>query len=200
MEFNEKLQELRKREGMTQEELAGKLYVSRTAISKWESGRGYPNIESLKAISKLFGVTVDELLSSDEILSMAEEDGKQKTRGLQIFIVGLLDVCAALLLFLPFFAQKKGDFVESVSLLSLTEVHDYLKIMFFIAVIGTVIWGIAEILIHAIKRDVHSKSLMIISMILSFASILIFILSLKPYAAIFTFALLIIKVLMLIKR
>ena len=108
MEFNEKLQELRKREGMTQEELASKLYVSRTAISKWESGRGYPNIESLKAISKLFGVTVDELLSSDEILSMAEEDGKQKTRGLQIFIVGLLDVCAALLLFLPFSHKRKG--------------------------------------------------------------------------------------------
>ena len=98
----------RKLQGMTQEELASKLYVSRTAISKWESGRGYPNIESLKAISKLFGITVDELLSSDEILSMAEEDGKQKTRGLQIFIVGLLDVCAALLLFLPFFATRNS--------------------------------------------------------------------------------------------
>ena len=41
MEFNEKLQELRKQRGLTQEELAEKLYVSRTAISKWESGRGY---------------------------------------------------------------------------------------------------------------------------------------------------------------
>ena len=54
MEFNEKLQELRKQRGLTQEELAEKLYVSRTAISKWESGRGYPNIESLKAIAKFF--------------------------------------------------------------------------------------------------------------------------------------------------
>ncbi len=52
MEFNEKLQELRKQKGLTQEELAKVLYVSRTAISKWESGRGYPNIDSLKAISK----------------------------------------------------------------------------------------------------------------------------------------------------
>ena len=47
MEFNEKLQILRKQKGLTQEDLAEKLYVSRTAISKWESGRGYPNIESL---------------------------------------------------------------------------------------------------------------------------------------------------------
>lgn len=54
MEFHEKLQELRKQNEMTQEELAKVLYVSRTAISKWESGRGYPNIESLKAIAGFF--------------------------------------------------------------------------------------------------------------------------------------------------
>lgn len=51
MEFHEKLQELRKQKEMTQEELAQALYVSRTAVSKWESGKGYPNIDSLKAIS-----------------------------------------------------------------------------------------------------------------------------------------------------
>ena len=48
MEFNEKLQELRKGKGLTQEELAQAIFVSRTAVSKWESGRGYPNIDSLK--------------------------------------------------------------------------------------------------------------------------------------------------------
>ncbi|MEG2626288.1 MAG: bacitracin resistance transcriptional activator BcrR, partial [Christensenella sp.] len=52
MEFNEKLQELRKNKNLTQEQLAEQLYVSRTAISKWESGRGYPSIDSLKEISK----------------------------------------------------------------------------------------------------------------------------------------------------
>ena len=78
MEFHEKLQQLRKSRGLTQEELAEALYVSRTAISKWESGRGYPNIDSLKAIAKFFGVTVDELLSSHEVLSIAEEDQKEQ--------------------------------------------------------------------------------------------------------------------------
>ena len=57
--------------GLTQEELAESLYVSRTAISKWESGRGYPNIDSLKAISKFFSVTIDELL--DEIHAMLDK-------------------------------------------------------------------------------------------------------------------------------
>ncbi len=56
MEFNEKLQLLRKQNNMTQEQLAEKLYVSRTAVSKWESGKGYPNIESLeKYIQAFFG-------------------------------------------------------------------------------------------------------------------------------------------------
>ena len=91
---------------MTQEELAAKLYVSRTAISKWESGRGYPNIESLKAIAKLFSVTVDELLSTDEILIIAEEDGKRKEERTRLFVIGLIDLFAIVLLFLPVFAQK----------------------------------------------------------------------------------------------
>ena len=54
MEFHEKLQELRKQKNLTQEELSEILFVSRTAISKWESGRGYPSIDSLKAIAEIF--------------------------------------------------------------------------------------------------------------------------------------------------
>ena len=76
MEFNQKLIELRKKKGLTQEELGAILFVSRTAISKWESGRGYPNLDTLKTMSKFFGVTVDELLSCDQLLSVAEQDGK----------------------------------------------------------------------------------------------------------------------------
>ena len=73
MEFNEKLQELRKKNNLTQEELARSLFVSRTAISKWESGRGYPSIDSLKAIAQFFSLSIDELLSSDEVIKMAQD-------------------------------------------------------------------------------------------------------------------------------
>ena len=59
MEFHEKLQQLRKQKGLTQEQLADQLYVSRAAVSKWESGRGYPNIDSLKALAKFYSVTID---------------------------------------------------------------------------------------------------------------------------------------------
>ena len=92
MEFNEKLQELRKQKNITQEDLAQALYVSRTAISKWESGRGYPNIDSLKSIAKFFSISVDELLSGDELLTLAEADTKQKETRLRDLVFGLLDV------------------------------------------------------------------------------------------------------------
>ena len=91
MEFNEKLQELRKQKGFTQEELSELLFVSRTAVSKWESGRGYPNIDSLKAISKLFSVTIDELLSGDELLNIAEDESKNKENRIRNLVFGLLD-------------------------------------------------------------------------------------------------------------
>lgn len=200
MEFNEKLQELRKREGMTQEELAGRLYVSRTAISKWESGRGYPNIESLKAIAKLFSVTVDELLSSDEILTVAEEDVKQKEQGSRCFMLALLDVSAVLLLFLPLFAQKREGHIESVALIYLTEAPIYLKILYLAAIIGTVLSGILALVLQALKTDFLSRSRVTVSFTFSILSVLLFMLSLKPYAAAFTFVLLTVKSLVNFKR
>jgi len=71
MEFGEKLLELRNSKGITQEELAEALFVSRAAISKWESGRGYPSIDSLKEISRFFSVSIDELLSSEKLVIIA---------------------------------------------------------------------------------------------------------------------------------
>ncbi len=127
MEFNEKLQELRKQKGITQEELAQALYVSRTAVSKWESGRGFPNIESLKQIANFYGVTVDELISADRLLTIAKEDSKQKENRMRALVYGLLDISAAVFLFLPLFGQKAGEAAEAVSLLALTQAPAYLK-------------------------------------------------------------------------
>lgn len=84
MEFNEKLQELRKSRGLTQEELAEALFVSRTAVSKWESGRGYPSIDSLKEISKYFSVTIDELMTGEKLISIAEKENKSNIQKLGI--------------------------------------------------------------------------------------------------------------------
>ena len=62
MEFNNKLYELRKQKGFSQEELANRLNVSRQTISKWEIGDSTPDMEKLVAISDLFGISLDELV------------------------------------------------------------------------------------------------------------------------------------------
>ena len=200
MEFNEKLQELRKQRGLTQEELAEKLYVSRTAISKWESGRGYPNIESLKAIAKFFSVTVDELLSSGEVLTIAEEDNKRKEKHFYDLIYGLLDLCIAMLLFLPFFAEKADGIIQSVSLIALDGVQPYLKTAYFAVVISMIVMGILTLALQNCQWVAWVKSKTMISLILCAIAVLAFMISSQPYAAVFAFALLAIKALMLIKR
>ena len=200
MEFNEKLQELRKQKGLTQEELAEKLYVSRTAISKWESGRGYPNIESLKAIAKFFSLTVDELLSSGEVLTLAEEDNKRKEKYFRDLIYGLLDICIAMLLFLPFFAEKTDGIIQSVSLIALDGVQVYLKITYFVIVISMIVMGILLLALQNCQAMAWVKSKTMISLILGASAVIVFMISSQPYSAVFTFALLVIKNLILIKR
>ena len=74
MNFSQKLQLIRKNKGYTQEELAGKLDVSRQAVAKWESGQVYPDISNLIQISKLFNVTVDYLVKDQECIVGCSDD------------------------------------------------------------------------------------------------------------------------------
>ena len=191
MEFHEKLQELRKTKGLTQEELAEVLYVSRTAISKWESGRGMPNIESLKAIAKFFGITVDVLLSSEEVLGIAEDECKRREAHIRNLIFGLLDGGMALLLFLPFFGQEANGVIQGVSLLAMTEVQTYLKILYLIVVIGMTVLGVLSLFLRN-----HSYKL---SLVFNAAGVVLFIISQQPYAAVFVFVFLLVKASMLLK-
>ena len=200
MEFHEKIQELRKQKGLTQEELAESLYVSRTAISKWESGRGYPNIDSLKAIAKFFSVTIDELLSGEEVLTIAEENQKQKESHLRDLVFGLLDLSVAMVFFVPFFGQKTDGYVQAVSLASLTVIAPYLKAAFFAAVIGMIISGILTLVLQNYRGVFWVRNKSMISLALNATGALLFIISSQPYAATFLFVFLVIKMIMLIKK
>ncbi len=79
MNFHKELQRLRKTAGMSQEELGEKLGVSRQTISKWEGAQAYPDMLNLLAISKHFGVTVDELISGQQEEKKAVADEQQNT-------------------------------------------------------------------------------------------------------------------------
>ena len=198
MEFNEKLQELRKNKELTQEELAEALYVSRTAISKWESGRGYPGIDSLREIAKYFSVTIDELLSTDEVLTIAEKDNKQKEKHLKSLVFGLLDISVLMFFFLPFFGQKANGIVEEVSLLSLNRIATYLQITYYAIVIAIAVYGILTLTFQNCQKMFWVQNKEKISFILNAVAVLLFIISSQVYAGAFLFIFLVIKALMLI--
>ena len=199
MELSEKLQALRKRKGLTQEELAEALFVSRTAVSKWESGRGYPSIDSLKAVSKYFGITIDELLSSDELLTIADEDNRQKEARMRDLLYGLLDSSAALFFFLPIFGQAADGGVRAVSLLMLTAIQPYLKISYFAVTAGMVVWGILMLAMQNCRQALWVQNKQKVSLLLSTVGAMLLIISTQPYAAALLFVFLVIKVIVLLK-
>lgn len=199
MDFQDKLKELRKNRGLTQEELAQALFVSRTAISKWESGKGYPNIDSLKAISKYFCVSLDDLLSTDEIITIAEEDGKQKERHLRNLVFGLLDCSIAMFLFLPFFGQRVDGVIQEVSVLMLTEEEIYIKIPYLIIVFSMTVWGILMLALQDCQVSFWLQKKDKISLGLGAVGALLFMVSRQPYASAYLFLILVIQALMLIK-
>ena len=199
MTLGEKLKKLRADKGLTQEELAEKLYVTRTAISKWESNRGCPNIDALKAISKFFSVSIDELLSSDELLTIAEEDSREKETRFKDFVYALLDLSMAMLLFLPLFAGNRSGVIQSVPLISLDGIQFYLKTAYFAVITATFLVGVLALALQNCQKAFWLKSKTNLSLMLGMASLLLFVVSSQPYAAVFAFALLAIKVFVLIK-
>jgi transcriptional regulator with XRE-family HTH domain len=200
MEFHEKLQELRKQRKLTQEELAAALFVSRTAVSKWESGRGYPNIESLKAIAAFYAVTIDDLLSDDELLTIAEEENKQTEKHYRDMIFGLLDLSVALFFFLPLFGREGAGGIEEVSLLHLTDVSPWLRVCYLASVTAMILWGIATLALQNRGSSAWTRHKSGSSLLLNGIGVLLFIISRQPYAAALLFVFLTIKALILLKK
>jgi hypothetical protein len=102
-------------------------------------------------------------------------------------------------LFLPFFGQRAGDVIEEVSLLSLTQSPEYIKVPYLIIVIGLIICGVLTLTLQNCTAPFWVKIKGKMSLGLSALGALFFMVSLQPYAAMFTFLFLVIKALRLIK-
>ena len=198
MEFSEKLQELRKSREMTQEELAEALFVSRTAISKWESGRGYPSIDSLKEISRFFSVTIDDLICSDEMITVAENEKKELAHKYISLICNALDILLAILLFIPAFGNGSGS-PETVSLFDLTGISPWGKIIFIAVIVVSVLNGICGVILANFNKMVWNRHRLVTGMVLSILAVLVFIAARQPYAGIVCFAFLVIKGILIVK-
>ncbi|MCR5672113.1 MAG: helix-turn-helix domain-containing protein [Lachnospiraceae bacterium] len=192
MEFNEKIQELRKSRSMTQEELAEALFVSRTAISKWEQGRGYPSLDSLKEISRFFSVSIDDLICPEEIISAAEDEKKDCMDRYLSLLCNMMDIFLVLLLFLPIFGNGTDD-PASVPLYAATGLSAWIKILFAVLTGITVLNGICGVIIIRFDRPVASRHGIVTGMILSIAGAGVFILTRQPYAGIICLAVLVVK-------
>ena len=200
MEFNERLQNLRTSKDLTQEELAEKLFVSRTAISKWESGRGYPSIDSLKAISEFFGVTIDELIGGEEMVTLAEQDIKESGKRYTTLICGILDCLAILLFLLPMFGNGGEATGISVPVLSVTGVQAWVKAVFIGIAALTVLNGFCTIVISNFDKPIWNKHRLVTGMILSIIGTTFFILARQPYAGLLFLCFVVIKGFLVIKR
>ena len=198
MEFNEKLQELRKSRSLTQEELAEALFVSRTAISKWESGRGYPSIDSLREISRYFSVTIDDLICSEVMISVAENEKKEFADKSLSLICNAMDILLAILLFIPAFGNGP-DSSETVSLFGLTGITPWVKTVFIVIIVIMILNGICGVIIANFNKPVWNKHRLITGVILSILTVIVLIATKQPYAGIVCFAFLVIKGFLIIK-
>ncbi len=196
MELGEKLQELRKRKGLTQEELAEALYVSRTAISKWESGRGYPSIDSLKQISGYFSVSIDDLLSGEKLLSLAETENKSNVRNLCGMLFGMVDLFAVMLILLPLYPQMEDAYVLAVNLFAYTNITVWNQTIHWTLYLALVSVGILEIAAGCAN---HQKTVMMISVILNVLAVLFLAMTRESYAVCVAFLLLIAKGVLLLR-
>lgn len=195
MEFGEKLKALRAERGMTQEQLAGMLYVSRTAVSKWETGGGSPNLDSLQALARLFGVSVDSLLSADEIIVIARDERCVSARKGGLLLFGLVDLLAAVFAFLPLYGVDDGGFVRMATL------ADYgVSVGFGVSfavmaavVVALSVAGAVETMLAVTCPRGSSRVVALAGFAVQAVSVVGFTAAMQPYATALMFALLLVK-------
>lgn len=193
MELNEKLKELRNSKGLTQEELAAALFVSRTAISKWESGRGYPSIDSLKEISSFFSITLDELVSGEKLLSIAEKENQISLQNTYTLLIGVIDLCYLMLIVLPLYPKTMGLYIASVNLFNYVETSALNQKLYWALFLLIILNGLTEIILIKLKdRSMYSK-IVGINMVLSILAVIFLSLTGETYATALSFLFLLLK-------
>ena len=100
MEISERLKEIRQNAGMTQEEVAEKIMVSRVTVSHWENGKSLPDIVSLISLSDLYSTSLDELLKGDsKMTEKVKKDAKEAKNNKRLIGITAILVIAVLLVY-----------------------------------------------------------------------------------------------------
>ena len=197
MELSEKIQKLRKEHNMTQEQFAEKLFVSRTAVSKLETGRGMPSMESLQMIAKLFHITLDELLSTEEIVVIAESENKENIKRFASYMDGVINLAALLGLLLPLYKVEDNGFFYSIPLYQL---GGWQGLVFWIAPIIMILCGIVELLLIGREQEKRIGIISTVGTIAHVSAITLLIVSGHPYPTVLLFFMFALKGVLLLKK
>lgn len=200
MEFGEKLQELRKSRGLTQQELAETLYVSRTAISKWESGRGYPSIDSLKEISGFFSVSIDDLLSGEKLVSLAKKENQSNIRHICDLLFGIVDLMNITLIILPLYPNLIDGDIYSVNLFAYTQTTSFNRMVYWVLFVALIVIGGLKVVLNQMRIERGREIITAISTGLSIITVLFLGMTREAYAITMAFLLLILKSILIFKN
>lgn len=200
MDFAQKLQELRKSRGLTQEELAQILYVSRTAVSKWESGRGYPNIDSLKEISAFFSVSIDDLLSGERLISIAQTENKDNMRRLCSLISAFSELLFLIPMLLPLYPDSADGFIYCVALMNYTETSELNILIYWLAFSLFIVSGFVRLIFIKADKGRLCEISEKLSVALNALAVIVLALTREVYALIVVFCILALKSVILFKR
>ena len=196
MDFGEKLKALRTERGLTQEQLAARLYVSRTAVSKWETGGGSPNLDSLQAVARLFDVSVDDLLSTDDLIVLARDERRSTARSSGMLSFGLLDVLAVVFAFIPLYGVDDGSVVRLANLADYGASVDFgasFAVM-AAAVVSLMFVGAVEIVLAAAGSRRAARIVALVGFAVQALAVVLFASTMQPYATTLMFVLLLAKV------
>ena len=181
---------------VTQEQLANQLFVSRTAISKWETGRGTPNLDSLQAIAKLFGVSLDELLSTEEVVVMAKNENKRNTEQILCYIDSVLNLMSVFGFLLPMYKVFKNNVYYCVPLY---QYSGFMHKTIFIIQSAILLCGVLGLIFQWKEKEKIYNFVKFSGYILMIIFIFLLIALNYPNASSFCFAFLLIKGMVLIK-
>ena len=196
MDFGEKLKALRTERGLTQEQLAARLYVSRTAVSKWETGGGSPNLDSLQVVARLFDVSVDDLLSTDDLIVLARDERRSTARSSGMLSFGLLDVLAVVFAFIPLYGVDDGSFVRMANLADYGASVDFGASFAAMAaaVVSLMFVGAVEIVLAAAGSRRAARIVALVGFAVQALAVVLFASTMQPYATTLMFVLLLAKV------
>lgn len=177
--FKDRLKELRTKKGLTQEELAEMIHVSRSAICKWEMGNGIPSEPNIEGLCEFFNVTEEWLLDRNDLISFINKDKDLKKKTIIISVLGMIiSLLLIAFTYIGFIEQLNNDPNLSHILLYIPpkSIFDYLGAgvvipIFFYTVTITISF---VNIIQMIKEDLM-KRMLICNVILIFISILLYV-------------------------